>query len=106
MKFMYSSGQKPLEGYTVKRGIGRGGFGEVYFAVSERGKEVAMKLIQANIDIELRGIQQCLNLKHPNLVHLYDLRTDAHGGHWLIMEHIAGESLSSILARNQNGVSA
>src|SRR4029077_9826610 len=106
MKFTYTSGQKPLDGYTVKRGIGRGGFGEVYFGVSERGKEVAMKLIQTNLDIELRGIQQCLNLKHPNLVHLYDLRTDAHGDHWLIMEHVAGEPLSSILARNPGGVSA
>src|ERR1700681_2571993 len=105
MKFSYSSGQKPLEGYTIKRGIGRGGLGEVYFAVSERGKEVAMKLIQANVDVELRGIQQCLNLKHPNLVHLYDLRTDASGDHWLIMEYVAGESLHAILGRNPRGVS-
>ena len=29
MKFTYSSGQRPLDGYTIKRGIGRGGFGEV-----------------------------------------------------------------------------
>ena len=105
MKFAYASGQKPLDGYVIKRGIGRGGFGEVYFGVSERGKEVAMKLIQANLDVELRGIQQCLNLKHPNLVHLYDLRTDTQGDHWLIMEHVAGEPLSAILARNPHGVS-
>ncbi len=104
MRFIYASGQKPLEGYTIKRGIGRGGFGEVYFGVSERGKEVAMKLIQANLDIELRGIQQCLNLKHPNLVHLYDLRTDYRGDHWLIMEYVAGEPLSTILARHPTGV--
>jgi hypothetical protein len=104
MKFTYASGQKPLEGYTIKRGIGRGGFGEVYFGVSDRGKEVAMKLIQANHDVELRGIQQCLNLKHPNLVHLYDLRTDAQGDHWLIMEHVAGEPLSAILGRHPGGV--
>ncbi len=105
MKFMYASGQKPLQGYVIKRGIGRGGFGEVYFGVSERGKEVAMKVIQANHDVELRGIQQCLNLKHPNLVHLYDLRTDAHGDHWLIMEYVAGDSLNTVLARNPHGVS-
>jgi eukaryotic-like serine/threonine-protein kinase len=104
MKFTYASGQKPLDGYTIKRGIGRGGFGEVYFGVSERGKEVAMKLIQANLDIELRGIGQCLNLKHPNLVHLYDLRSDAHDDHWLIMEYLAGDSLNAILARNPHGV--
>lgn len=104
MKFSYASGQRPLDGYTIKRGIGRGGFGEVYFAVSDRGKEVALKLIQANVDIELRGIVQCLNLKHPNLVHLYDLRTDAHGDHWVVMEYVSGESLQAILGRHPSGV--
>ena len=47
MKFTYSSGQRPLDGYTLKRGIGRGGFGEVYYAVSDGGKEVALKLVAA-----------------------------------------------------------
>ena len=74
MKFTYSSGQRPLEGFTLKRGIGRGGFGEVYFAVSDGGKEVALKLVRGDTQIELRGVAQCLNLKHPNLVNLYDLR--------------------------------
>jgi len=44
MKFTYSSGQRPLDGYTLKRGVGRGGFGEVYYGVSDGGKEVALKL--------------------------------------------------------------
>src|SRR4051812_37080103 len=90
MKFTYNSGQRPLEGYTIKRGIGRGGFGEVYYGLSDGGKEVALKLIRGNLDIELRGMAQCLNLKHPNLVNLYDLRTDAHGDHWVVMEYVAG----------------
>jgi hypothetical protein len=106
MKFTYASGQKPLEGYTLKRGIGRGGFGEVYFALSDGGKEVALKLLRGNgpRDIELRGVVQCLNLKHPNLVALYDLRTDAHGDHWVVMEYVAGEPLSIVLQRHANGL--
>src|SRR5436305_5358932 len=100
MKFTYSSGQRVLDGYTLKRGIGRGGFGEVYFALSDGGKEVALKLVRGNgpIDVELRGVAQCLNLKHPNLVNLFDLRTDSHGDHWVVMEYVAGEPLSAILA--------
>ena len=43
MKFIYGSGARPLDGYTIKRGVGRGGFGEVYFAVSDGGKEVARR---------------------------------------------------------------
>ena len=104
MKFTYSSGQRPLDGYTIKRGIGRGGFGEVYYGLSDGGKEVALKLIRGDLDIELRGMSQCLNFKHPNLVNLYDMRTDAHGDHWVIMEYVAGETLSSVLARHPKGL--
>src|SRR5205823_8818376 len=98
MKFTYSTGQKPLDGYTIKRGVGKGGFGEVYFALSEGGKEVALKLLHGDqADIELRGIRQCLNLKHQNLVSLYDVKTDFHGEPWVVMEYVAGETLNAIL---------
>jgi hypothetical protein len=104
MKFSYSSGSRPLEGYTLKRGIGRGGFGEVYFAISDGGKEVALKLVRGDHLVELRGVAHCLNLKHPNLVALYDLRKDGQGDHWVVMEYIAGEPLNAVLARHPNGL--
>src|SRR5262249_22367996 len=105
MKFIYSSGQRPLDGYTLKRGIGRGGFGEVYYAVSDGGKEVALKLVRGqDLEVELRGMGQCLNLKHPNLLTLYDLRTDNQGDHWVVMEYIAGEPLSVVLNRHPEGL--
>lgn len=106
MKFTYSSGQRPLEGFTLKRGIGRGGFGEVYFAVSDGGKEVALKLVRGSGDsaVELRGVAHCLNLKHPNLVALYDLRKDHDGNPWVVMEYIAGEPLNVVLARHPDGL--
>jgi eukaryotic-like serine/threonine-protein kinase len=104
MRFTYSSGQRPLDGYTLKRGIGRGGFGEVYFAISDGGKEVALKLVRGDRDIELRGVTQCLNLKHPNLVSLFDLKSDGHGDKWVVMEYVAGEPLSVVLARHPEGL--
>jgi hypothetical protein len=104
MRFNYSSGQRPLDGYTLKRGIGRGGFGEVYLAVSDGGKEAALKLVRGNEEIELRGVGQCLNLKHANLVHLYDLKTDHQGDHWVVMEYISGEPLSMVLSRHPDGL--
>ncbi|MGL4512845.1 MAG: serine/threonine-protein kinase [Lacipirellulaceae bacterium] len=103
-KFLYSTGDRPLEGYTIKRGVGRGGFGEVYFATSDAGKEVALKLIRRNLDIELRGVRQCLNLKHPNLIALYDIRQDPHEDEWVVMEYVAGESLEQVLARHPEGM--
>lgn len=104
MRYTYCWGQRPLDGYTIKRGLGQGGFGEVYFAVSDGGKEVALKLIRGETDI--RGSLTCLNLKHPNLLHLYDLRKDDRGDHWLIMEFIHGETLDAILKCNPDGLPA
>jgi len=104
MKFIYPSGSRPLEGYTVKRGVGVGGFGEVYYAISDAGKEVALKHIQRNLDIELRGVSQCLNLKHPNLVSLYDIKYDEEGGGWVVMEFVSGESLKEAIDRHPDGL--
>ncbi|MBM3980876.1 MAG: serine/threonine-protein kinase [Planctomycetes bacterium] len=104
MKFTYRSGQRPLDGYTLKRGVGQGAFGEVYFAVSDGGKEVALKLLRGHTDAELRGVSHCLNLKHPHLVHLYDLRTDARGEQWVIMEYVFGESLAGVVNKHPTGL--
>ncbi len=104
MRFTYSSGSRPLEGFTLKRGVGRGGFGEVYFAVSDGGKEVALKLLRGETDVELRGVELCLNLKHANLVHLYDLRTDNQGDRWVVMEYVAGESLGAVIGATPDGL--
>ncbi|MBA3481078.1 MAG: serine/threonine protein kinase, partial [Pirellulales bacterium] len=104
MRFTYPSGSRPLEGYTIKRGVGRGGFGEVYFAVSDAGKEVALKLIRRNLEVELRGVTHCLNLKHPNLVALYDIRTDEHEDRWVVMEYVSGESLEDLIDRYPEGM--
>ena len=104
MKFTYRSGQRPLDGFTLKRGVGQGAFGEVYFAVSDGGKEVALKLLRGHTDAELRGVAHCLNLKHPNLVHLYDLRTDSRGEHWVVMEYVFGESLAGVINKHPTGL--
>ncbi|HEY2759601.1 MAG TPA: serine/threonine-protein kinase, partial [Pirellulales bacterium] len=103
-RFAYASGSRPLHGYTIKRGIGHGGFGEVYYATSDAGKEVALKLIRRNWDIELRGVTQCLNLKHPNLLSLHDVKQDDQGDNWVVMELMSGQSLEEVLAQHPNGL--
>jgi eukaryotic-like serine/threonine-protein kinase len=104
MGFKLAPGDKPLNGYTIRRGLGLGGFGEVYFAVSDSGKEVALKRIHRNLDIEFRGAQQCLNLRHPNLVGLFDIRPEDDEQGWIVMEYIAGESLKELLDRSPSGL--
>src|SRR5712691_8275034 len=104
MKFTYASGEQPLQRYTIRRGLGRGGFGEVYLAVSDGGKEVALKLVQRHLNVELRGVGQCLNLKHPHLVALYDVKQAENGDTWVVMEHMAGESLDKLILRHPQGL--
>jgi hypothetical protein len=104
VRFVYPSGSQPLSGYTVKRGVGHGGFGEVYYAVSDAGKDVALKLIRRNLDVELRGMRQCLNLKHPNLLAIFDIRRDEHDDNWVIMEYVRGYRLDEVLAAHPHGM--
>lgn len=104
MKFTFPPETRVLDGYTIKRAIYRGGFGEVYYALSDAGREVALKLLQNNSEVELRGVQQCLNLSHPNLVTIFDVRQDREGDHWIIMEYIAGETLDAAIRRHPAGM--
>ncbi len=106
MGFRFQCGDRPLEGYTIKRGIGSGGFGDVYLAVSDGGKDVALKCFRSTInrDIERRGVSQCINLKHPSLLTLYDLRTDDRLETWIIMELLLGQSLALLINKHPDGM--
>src|SRR5437660_10169752 len=88
--YRYKHGDRPLEGYTIERAAGRGGFGEVYFAVSDTGRQVALKVVQGYEQIELRGIGQCMNLKNPHLITIFDVRYNDQGRPFVIMEFVAG----------------
>ena len=103
-RYTYSSGSRPLDGFTIKRAIGRGGFGEVYYATSDSGKEVALKLIVRNLDVERRGVVQCMNLKCANLLSIHDLKTNDAGDAFVVMEYVSGPSLASVLAEYPCGM--
>ena len=103
-KFRYKHGDRPLDGYTIQRGAGRGGFGEVYYAVSDAGKEVALKTIQNYASIELRGIRQCMNLKSPHLVTIFDVKYNADNDPFVVMEYVAGPSLADMINESNGGL--
>ena len=56
MAYSFKHGDRPIDGYTIQRAVGRGGFGEVYYAVSDGGREVALKYLHNNAQIALRGV--------------------------------------------------
>ncbi len=102
--FRYKHGDRPLEGYTIQRAVGRGGFGEVYYALSDSGREVALKVIQGYEQIELRGVGQCMNLKSPHLVTIFDVRHNEDGAPFVIMEYVAGPSLRELIDDSPAGL--
>ena len=102
--FQYKYGDRPLEGYTIQRAVGRGGFGEVYCALSDSGRQVALKAIQGYEQIELRGVGQCMNLKSPHLVTIFDVRRNAEGKAFVLMEYVSGPSLRQLLDESPSGL--
>jgi len=105
-KYQYQHGDRPLEGYTIERAAGRGGFGEVYYAVSDGGREVALKAVQNYEQIELRGISHCMNLKSPHLVTIFDVKYNERNEPFVIMEYVSGPSLRDLLTESPHGLGA
>jgi len=103
-QFQYKYGDRPLEGYTIQRAAGRGGFGEVYYALSDGGREVAIKTIQNYQQTELRGIGQCMNLKNPHLVTIFDVKHNTEGKPFVVMEYVSGPSLRDLLEEAPSGL--
>ncbi|MCB9850937.1 MAG: protein kinase [Phycisphaerales bacterium] len=104
MAYTYRHGDRPLEGYTIQRAVGRGGFGEVYYAISDGGRELALKYLRENPNVELRGISHCMNLKSPHLVSIFDVKQNADGEYFVIMEYVSGPSLRDLLIAEPQGM--
>lgn len=102
--FQYKHGDRPLDGFVIQRGAGRGGFGEVYYAISDSGREVALKVVQTYEQIELRGISHCMNLKSPHLISIFDIKYGQDGRPWVIMEYVSGPSLRELLDAAPSGL--
>ncbi|MCA9243611.1 MAG: serine/threonine protein kinase [Phycisphaerales bacterium] len=104
MAYTFKYGDRPIDGVTVQRAVGRGGFGEVYFAVTDSGKQLALKYLRDNPEIELRGISHVMNLKSPHLVTVYDVRRNDENEPFVLMEYITGPSLRDLMIAEPNGL--
>jgi hypothetical protein len=65
---------------------------------------VALKAILNHEQIELRGIRQCMNLKCPHLVTIFDVRFNDQGRPFVIMEYVSGVSLRDLIDQSPGGL--
>ena len=97
---------RTLSHYTLIERIGSGGMGVVYRARDERlPREVAIKLLPESSGAEREARERfhreavaLSRLQHPSIALLYEF--DHEGGRdYLVMEHVAGETLEARLRR-------
>lgn len=93
--------------YELKKVIGTGGLSTVYEAYDRQlNRIVALKRMNRADDQNERNLIEqawresiaAANLKHPNIVRVYDLGFDTTGA-YIVMELIEGESLEQVLER-------
>jgi len=100
---------QPVPYYTTLRELGRGAMGVVYLARHNlTSQRVALKLImpetattRAAIDRFQREISVISQLRHPNIVELYE-HGMTRGQFWFAMEYVAGTNLET-LAKADSG---
>ena len=102
--YHFQAGDRPFPGMQIVRPVDCGGFGEVYAGVTDQGKQVALKWLWRNPAVELRGVRECLNLRHTHLVQVYDLKETPDGHAWVIMEWVNGMTLAGWLTQNPQGL--
>ena len=92
--------------YLVKRVIGEGGMGKVYFAEQQMGnatRPVALKVLRSELKDErtrARFYRECelvVQLNHPSTIRFYDFGSLADGRLYIAMEFIDGRSLTKAI---------
>ena len=91
--------------YTIKKELGRGGFGVVYLASQENpSRDVAIKLILPKnttdssqfIDRFNREQELLVRLDHPCIASFYDSGQDEEGRPYIVMQYIDGHRLDYV----------
>jgi serine/threonine protein kinase len=92
--------------YEIIEELGTGGMGKVYRVEDTKAKEeIALKLIKPEIATDKKTIDRFRNelkiarkIRHKNVCAMFDLG-DEKGRHYITMEYVPGEDLSSLIRK-------
>jgi serine/threonine protein kinase len=95
--------------YELRKRLAVGGMGEVWLTRDlSLGRSVATKVLRPELAADERFLSHLraearasAPLAHPNIATLYDYGEDDDGAGYLVMELVAGEPLSDVLARER-----
>ncbi len=92
--------------YRLLHQVGKGGMGEVYAAEHLRlGQRVAIKRLKPDVQRHpaavarfVREATVCARSNHPNIIRVFDIKTDHRGTPFFVMELLEGEDLAQRIA--------
>ena len=101
-----ASSDRPLKfgRYSIVSEIGQGGMGKIYKVYDVRlDRHVALKMLisegsEINVQRFLREAKASAQLKHPNIVPVYDVGSEE-GRYFFTMDFIEGESLHALIRK-------
>jgi serine/threonine protein kinase len=94
-----------IAGYTLLEPIGHGGMAVVYRARQDSlDRIVAVKILSENLAASgefmerfRREARTAANLRHPNVITVFDFGQDERGVPYLVLEHIEGPTLADMM---------
>ena len=103
-----SIGDRVFGGYVVSEKLGEGGMGAVYAITNPAlNRKLALKLLLPQWSRSPQVVQRFLAearaasaIRHPNIIEILDASELANGSHYMLMEHLEGQSLEQYLRQH------
>ena len=104
---VFEPGQK-IGVYKIIRRLGQGGMGAVYLAQAPDGELYAIKVMTSKVEDDgshtcerfLREGEFARNIRHPNLIAVYEVQVDPSTGlNYIVMEYAPGGSIRDRLSK-------